>query len=102
VYAQDIRLRQVIDQIGSGTFSPDEPDRHRPIVKSLLQGDRYLVLADFAAYMAAQEEVEQVWREPALWTKRAIRNIAGMGRFSSDRAIREYAARIWNVRTEAH
>lgn len=97
-YAQEATIREVIDQIASGLFSPGEPDRHRPIVDALLQhGDRYLVLADFSAFMAAQDEVDRTWRDPSLWTARAIRNVAGMARFSSDRAVREYAARIWNV-----
>jgi starch phosphorylase len=99
-YAQDVTIRQAVDQIASGLFSPGEPDRHRPIVDALLQqGDRYLVLADFSAFMAAQDEVDRTWRDPSLWTARAIRNVAGMARFSSDRAVREYADRIWNVRT---
>ena len=91
-YAQERAIREVIDQIASGLFSPGEPDRHRPIVQALLQqGDRYLVLADFAAYMAAQEEVDGTWADASLWTSRAIRNIAGIAHFSSDRAVREYA-----------
>jgi glycogen phosphorylase len=97
-YAQDRAIRDVLDQISAGVFSPGEPERHRPIVEALLQhGDRYLVLADFAAFMAAQEEVDRAWADPALWASRAIRNVAGMARFSSDRAIREYADRIWGI-----
>jgi starch phosphorylase len=97
-YAQDVRIREVIDQIASGLFSPGEPDRHKPIVDALLQhGDRYLVLADFADYMAAQDEVDRLWADPDAWSSRAIRNVAGMGQFSSDRAIAEYAQRIWKV-----
>jgi starch phosphorylase len=97
-YAQEGAIREVVDQIGSGLFSPGEPDRHRPIVEALLQhGDRYMVLADFAAYMAAQDEVDRTWADPKLWTACAIRNVAGMTRFTSDRAVREYADRIWNV-----
>ncbi len=97
-YAQETAIREVIDQIASGLFSPGEPDRHRPIVQALLQqGDRYLVLADFAAYMAAQEEVDGTWADASLWTSRAIRNIAGIAHFSSDRAVREYGDRIWRI-----
>jgi starch phosphorylase len=97
-YAQDRAIREAVDQIASGLFSPGEPDRHRPIVEALLQhGDRYMVLADFSAYMAAQDEVDLTWADPSLWFARAIRNVAGMARFSSDRAVREYADRIWNV-----
>ena len=97
-YAQETAIREVIDQIASGLFSPGEPDRHRPIVQALLQqGDRYLVLADFAAYMAAQEEVDGTWADASQWTSRAIRNIAGIAHFSSDRAVREYGDRIWRI-----
>jgi glycogen phosphorylase len=99
-YAQERAIREAVDQIASGLFSPGEPDRHRPIVEALLQhGDRYLVLADFAAFMAAQNEVDRTWAHPSLWAARAIRNVAGMGHFSSDRAVREYADRIWNIGT---
>jgi starch phosphorylase len=97
-YAQERAIREAIDQIASGRFSPGEPDRHRPIVEALLHhGDRYLVLADFSAFMAAQDEVDRAWADPPLWASRTIRNVAGMARFSSDRAVREYADRIWNV-----
>jgi starch phosphorylase len=97
-YAQEPAIRTAIDQIANGVFSPDEPDRHAPIVDALLQhGDRYLVLADFAAYMAAQEEVDRTWAEPSRWAARAIRNVSGMAGFSSDRAVREYRDFIWKT-----
>jgi starch phosphorylase len=92
----DPTLKRVLDQIGGGLFSPDEPDRFRPILDSLLgHGDRYMVLADFAAYLRAQSEADKVWADKAEWNRRVITNIAGMGRFSSDRAIRQYAENIW-------
>jgi starch phosphorylase len=98
IWLKDGRVRKVLDQIAGGTFSPDEPERFRPIAEALLQGgDRYLVLADFASYWAAQDEVDQVWARPENWTARAVRNVAAMGPFSSDRAIREYAERIWKA-----
>jgi starch phosphorylase len=98
LYAQEKAIREAVDQIASGLFSPGEPDRYRPIVDALLQhGDRYLVLADFAAFMAAQDEVDRTWADPSLWTQRTIHNVAGMSRFSSDRAVREYADRIWTI-----
>ncbi len=91
-------LRQVLDMIRSGYFSPDAPDRFQPIVDSLLRhGDHYLLLADYAPYVACQETVDRVYRDPAEWTRRAILNVAHMGRFSSDRAIREYAEKVWGV-----
>lgn len=96
----DPTLKRVLDQIGGGLFSPDEPDRFRPILDSLLgHGDRYMVLADFAAYLRAQSEVDKVWSDKAEWNRRVITNIAGMGRFSSDRAIRQYAENIWATRS---
>jgi glycogen phosphorylase len=95
----DARLREVLDQIGSGFFSPEEPDRFRPIVDTLLHhGDRYMVLADFASYLAAQGDVDALWRDrPEAWTRKAILNVAGMGMFSSDRTVRGYAEEIWRV-----
>jgi starch phosphorylase len=102
-YRADPELAQVIDQIGGGFFSPDEADRYRPIVDALLRhGDHYLLLADFAPYLACQERVDALQRRPQEWRRRAVLNVAGMGPFSSDRAIAEYAAEIWNVRPLDH
>ncbi len=99
VYRSDRRLKAVLDALASGTFSPGEPGLFRPIVDSLLNGgDPYLVLADFAAYCAAQEEVEKAYRDPDRWTRMAILNVARSGKFSSDRTIREYAREIWGIR----
>jgi starch phosphorylase len=98
-YEREPALREVLDQLASGFFSPEEPERFRPIVDALLNhGDRYMVLADFASYLAAQGEVDELWRErPEVWTRRAILNVAGMGMFSSDRTVRRYAEEIWHV-----
>ncbi len=91
-------LRRALDMIGSGYFSPDQPDRFRPIVDALTQGgDYYLLTADYPLYMAAQDRVEQLYRNPDEWTRRAILNVARMGKFSSDRTVLEYAREIWNV-----
>jgi starch phosphorylase len=98
VYRGDRRLKGVIDALSSGLFSPGEPGLFRPIVESLLNGgDPYLVLADFAAYCAAQEEVERAYRDPERWTRMAILNVARSGKFSSDRTIHEYAREIWDI-----
>jgi starch phosphorylase len=67
----------------------------------LNQGDQYLVLADYAAYVACQDEVDRVYRDPDEWARRAIHNSAGMGKFSSDRTIAEYARDIWKTSTVA-
>jgi starch phosphorylase len=96
-YDSDRTLRGVIDAIAGGAFSPEEPHLFRPIVDSLLSTDRYLVLADYAAYCAAQSELALAYQDPERWTRMAILNVARSGRFSSDRTIREYAEEIWRV-----
>jgi starch phosphorylase len=78
-------------------FSPDEPGRFRTLVESLLESDRYFVLADFDAYVAAQEQVDALYASPAAWSRVALLNMARMGRFSSDETIRGYARDIWGV-----
>jgi len=97
-YRRDPELRRALDMIGSGAFSPGQPDLFAPIVRSLLdEGDAYLLLADYASYVACQERVAQTYRDALLWTRKSIRNVAGMGKFSTDRTIREYAAEVWRV-----
>ncbi len=92
-------LAQVLEMIGNGYFSPGEPERFRPIVDLLTtHGDYYLLTADYAAYIDTQERVDDLYRDPEEWTRRAILNVARMGKFSSDRTVREYAAEIWNVK----
>jgi starch phosphorylase len=91
-------LKQVLEQIRDGAFSPDDKARFHGIYDALVTwGDHYLLLADYASYIATQEEVDQLYRQPDAWTRKAILNVAGMGTFSSDRAIAEYAAQIWNA-----
>lgn len=98
-YESQPELRQALDMIHSGYFSPDLPRRYQPLVASLLQhGDHYLLLADYAGYIACQEEVEKLYRTPDEWNRRAVLNVANMGRFSSDRTIREYAEKIWQIK----
>ena len=97
-YEENPSLRQVIDQIGSGYFSPDDPGRFRPLVDSLLKQDTYLLLADFADYVATHSKVDALFARPDAWNRCAVFNVAGMGPFSSDRTIREYASKIWNVK----
>jgi starch phosphorylase len=97
-YESDEELRRTLDQIGSGFFSPAEPERYRPIVDALLRhGDYFMLLADYRSYLDCQARVDALWRLPEEWTCRAIRNVAGMGPFSSDRAIRDYADGIWQI-----
>ncbi len=101
VYESDPELRQVLDMIASDCFCPDEPGLFLPVFNSLLhQGahsDHYLILADYRPYISAQEAVNRLYLDPAEWTKRSILNTARMGKFSSDRAVLEYAADIWKV-----
>ncbi len=90
-------LRQVLDEIASGLFSPEEPDRYRDLVNGLIHHDHFMVCGDFAAYSAMQAQVARKWLDPAAWWRSSLLNIAHMGWFSSDRAVREYAGEIWNV-----
>ncbi len=97
-YEHNPVLKRVLDGIAQGEFSPEEPQRFMALVDSLLRfGDHYLLLADFAAYLEAQARVDALYRDPPAWARRALLNIAGMGAFSSDRTIAEYAEQIWHV-----
>ena len=90
-------LAQVLKMIGDGVFSKGDRDLFRPILDSLTSKDWFLVLKDFNAYVACQERVGQLWRDPERWTRMSILNTAGMGKFSSDRCALEYCKEIWNV-----
>jgi starch phosphorylase len=101
-YRNEPELRRVLDMIGGGGFSPGELGLFAPIVHSLLDGgDRYLVLADYGAYVACQDRVAEAYRDKAGWTRKSILNTARMGAFSSDRTIRQYAEEIWGVTPRA-
>jgi starch phosphorylase len=92
-------LRKVLDQIAGGEFSPENRDLFKPVVDALLdQGDSYMLLADYASYVACQDEVGKLYRDPDEWARRAILNTAAMGKFSSDRTVAEYARDIWDVK----
>ncbi len=99
-YHQNAELKQVLDMIASGFFSVEDPNRYQAIVDNLLvNGDNYLLLADYASYVAAQDEVDRVYQDQEEWSRRAILNVARMAKFSSDRTIAEYADQIWNVKS---
>ena len=94
-YDNDLQLRAVLDAIGGGAFSPDEPGRYRALIDPLLDHDTYMVLADFADYVATQRRVDALYRQPRAWAATACRNIAAMGRFSIDRTVGEYLHQVW-------
>jgi starch phosphorylase len=90
-------LHLVLEQIGDGFFTPEDPERHRALHDSLLNYDPFMVLADFADYLRCQREVEELYRDPEEWTRRAVLNVARMGRFSSDRTVQDYASKVWGI-----
>uniref|UniRef100_A0A672L0Z6 Alpha-1,4 glucan phosphorylase n=1 Tax=Sinocyclocheilus grahami TaxID=75366 RepID=A0A672L0Z6_SINGR len=90
-------LKQVIDQISGGFFSPGEPDQFKDIVKMLMRHDRFKVFADYEDYIKCQEKVSALYKNTKEWTKMVIHNIAGCGKFSSDRTIAQYAREIWGM-----
>ena len=96
-YEHNYDLKTAIDRIAEGAFSPEEPGRFHDITRTLLESDYYLLLADYADYIATQLKVDELYRLPGEWTRKAILNVAGMGTFSSDRTIAEYADEIWKV-----
>ncbi len=96
-YEMNPVLHETVDQIASGAFSSGNRDLFRPIVDSLLNQDTYLVLADFQAYLECQYKVDKAFRDQEQWTRMSILNVAHMGKFSSDRSIREYCANIWHA-----
>ncbi len=98
VYESNAAVRRALDAIADGVFNQDQPDLHKPVRDWLTSRDDYfMLLADLESYVAAQKRVDALWREPNRWTRAAILNIAHMGRFSSDRAVREYAENIWRI-----
>ena len=102
IYESNPVLKAVLDAVGGGAFSPDEPGRYRGLVDSLLWGgDHYLLLADFDSYLAAQARVDALYRQPQAWAAKAIANVAGMGAFSSDRTIAQYARQVWGIAPKA-
>ncbi len=98
IYESHAQIKAVLDAIAGGQFSPEEPGRYRPLVDSLLWGgDHYMLLADFDSYLETQAKVDALYRDRQAWAKKAIANVAGMGFFSSDRTIGEYARQVWGI-----
>jgi len=99
VVAGNAELRRTLDMIATGFFSVDAPERFTPITDALTRyGDHFLLLADYASYIACQDQVDALFVNEDEWSRRAILNIAGMGYFSSDRTIQEYADKVWGVK----
>jgi len=97
-YNSSEKLKKILDQIRDGFFTPEEPNLFAPIIEALLQkGDYFLVLADFDDYVQKQQEVDKLYLDQEEWNRKAILNVARVGKFSSDRTIRDYADEIWNV-----
>ena len=97
-YNNNAELKEVLDMIAGGFFSVEEPDRYQAIFDNLLhKGDHYLLLADYASYIATQDAVGTLYQDQEEWSRMAILNVARVGKFSSDRTIGEYAKNIWNV-----
>jgi starch phosphorylase len=96
-YEQNRTLREVIDFIASGALARGDTELFRPIVENLLDQDPFLLLADYQAYIDAQEQVSTLWRDQRAWTRLSILNTARMGKFSSDRSIRDYCERVWKI-----
>ncbi len=101
IYENSPHIKAVLDAVAGGLFSEEEPGRYRALVDSLLWGgDHYMLLADFDSYLAAQARVDALYRDRAGWAKKAIANVAGMGFFSSDRTIAEYARGVWCIKAK--
>ena len=98
IYQNDPALNETLNKIDGGYFAPNDRKRYHDIFNSLVNyGDHYQLLADFASYMETQQRVGALYRSPDEWQRKAILNVAGMGIFSSDRTIREYATETWNL-----
>ena len=90
-------MREVIDFIASGALAKGDLQLFKPVVDNLLWSDPFLVLADYDAYVACQAEVSRAWGDAGAWTRMSILNAARMGKFSSDRSIRDYCERVWKI-----
>jgi glycogen phosphorylase len=98
IYDQNAALRGVLDLIGSDVLASGEPNLFRPLLDGLLWHDPFMLLADYQSYVDCQDEVSALWRDPDAWTRKSILNVARMGKFSSDRSIRDYCDRVWGVK----
>jgi len=97
IYDQNPALREAVDFIASGALAGGDKNLFQPLVDNLLWHDSFLVLADYAAYIESQDKVDALWHDPTAWTRKSILNVARMGKFSSDRSIRDYCRQIWGI-----
>jgi starch phosphorylase len=97
IYEKNVKLREVLDSVASGEFSHGDKALFAPLVNSLLSGDEYMLLADYQAFVDCQDRVSQAYKDQDAWTRMSILNVARIGKFSSDRSIREYCAEIWRT-----
>jgi starch phosphorylase len=98
-YNRSPMLKAIIDALRANRFSPREPDLFRPLLSSLFEGgDPYMIMGDFDAYAQCHKNIAEVYKNKAKWTRMSILNVANMGKFSSDRTIKEYAEEIWKVK----
>jgi len=96
-YEQNPQLREVLDALAGGEFSHGDRGLFQPLVDSLLHRDEYMLLADYQSYIDCQDRVDAAWRDRERWTRMSILNVARIGKFSSDRAIRDYCSDIWKT-----
>jgi len=97
LYEANADLREILDALLSGEFSHGDRGLFEPLVSSLLNSDDYMLLADYQSYIDCQDRVSATWRDPEHWTRMSILNVARVGKFSSDRAIRDYCSDIWKT-----
>jgi starch phosphorylase len=97
-YNSNVELREVMDLIASGFFSPGNRGLFMPLVDALMYNDKYMLFADYQDYVACQDQVSRAWADKDRWTRMSILNTARMGKFSSDRAIEEYCNEIWKIK----
>jgi len=98
VSEQNGTLREVLDFIASGALAGGDASLFHPLVDNLLESDPFLVLADYQSYVDCQAQVSALWRNAETWTRKSILNVARMGKFSSDRSIRDYCEKVWQVK----
>jgi starch phosphorylase len=96
-YRLHSRLKQALDALADGTFSRGDRGLFQPLLRSLLDRDEYMLLADFPSYIECQSLVSEAWRDAERWSRMSILNTARSGKFSSDRSIRDYCHQVWHV-----